>query len=105
MRVDTPEPGPAKTLQHAVRAWLDDHYPYWRTLPQTLPDGLRLEMHPLVERLMWRDREVFTWGPPTVETLQSAFGVPVKVTTDLPDSTWRLAVVTEQVMLGGTITR
>jgi hypothetical protein len=93
-----PAIGPAKLLLAAVYNYLDDRYPYWRVSPQSLPDGLRMEMHPATRMMIMRDDESRHWP---VDDLARVFCVPVKVTTDLPEGYWRLVVVTEDVLVGG----
>jgi hypothetical protein len=90
---------PARTLLHTVREYLDEHAPLWRDFPGSLPRGLRLEMHPSVRSAVLHELGL-EW-PPEPGAAESAFGVPVKVTTDLPEGGWRLVVVTEDVLTGG----
>lgn len=91
---------PAKALLIAVREYLDEHYPHWTFAAGVLPAGLRLEMHPRVRMRIMTDAYAWDWPP---GGWAPVFGVPVKVTTDLPDGTWRLAVITEDVLLGGKL--
>jgi hypothetical protein len=64
------------------------------------PEGLRLEMHPSVRRAMMLCRDL--WGPSgiTGDPIDQ-FQVPAKVTMDVPEGTWRLVIVTEEVLLTG----
>lgn len=91
---------PAKALLITVYAYLDEHYPYWRSNPEArLPAGLRMEMHPYARYVINRDEEARYWP----DDLKTVFGLPVKVTPDMPDSTWRLVIVTEDVLGGGKL--
>jgi hypothetical protein len=66
-----------------------------------LPAGVRLEMHPMVYRHLLRDPRN-TFGP-WPEDLGKQLGVPVKITHELPDDSWRLAIVTEDVLTEGRL--
>lgn len=94
--------GPAMSLLNTVYQHLDDRYPGWRAMRQ-LPDGLRLEMHPVVYRKIMTDQETWAWGPQV--DLSEHFQVPVKLTTELSAGTWRLVVVIENVLGSGTLTQ
>lgn len=66
-----------------------------------LPEGLVLEMHPRVMHAVMRN-----WMPgysDLVSGQQTPFlaQIPVKISPDLPDNTWRLAVITAEVINGG----
>jgi hypothetical protein len=91
--------GPAKTLLIAVTEYLDEHY------PDSLPAALRMEMRPSVYYAIMNDADTYSWprepGDSGEEMLTRTFTVPVRIVTDLPDGTWRLVVVTEDVLLGG----
>lgn len=94
---------PARELVEAVRAYLDEHYPLWRTDPaRYLPDGLRVEMHPGIYHLVLRDPDTWNWQPST-SGMNEAFGLPVRITPELASGTWRLVLVTEDVKMGGRI--
>jgi hypothetical protein len=99
--------GPAKMLLIAVTEYLDEHYPHWRVSQQSLPEGLRLEMHPRVHYTLAADAGTYSWprepGDSFEELYRRAFRLPVKITPDLPEGTWRLVVVTEDVKLGGKL--
>lgn len=99
--------GPAKTLLYAVTEYLNEAYPYWQTRRGALPDGLRLEMHPRVHCTLARDEDTYHWprepGDSFEELYRRTFRLPVKITPDLPEGTWRLVVVTEDVKLGGKL--
>lgn len=101
------EANPAKVLLAAVTAHLDEQYPLWRTNPQTVPAGLRMEMHPRAHYMLVRDPETNTWprepGDSFEELYARTFRIPVKITSDLPEGYWRLVVVTEDVLLGGRL--
>jgi hypothetical protein len=64
-----------------------------------LPAGLRLEMHPTVNRRLMTDEKYYTW-PGEMSTREQLL---VKVTTDVPPGTWRLVIVVEDVLLGGRL--
>lgn len=94
------EPQPvntAKALEAAVAQYLNDNYGP-REL-RRLPTGLRLEMHPLVLRHIIREPGML----PMPEDLAKVFGMPVKVTHELAEGRWRLAIVTEEELLGGRL--
>lgn len=103
----TPGTGPAKTLLYTVTRYLDEHYMHWQTRWGALPDGLRLEMHPRVHYTLARDEDTFHWprepGDSFEELYARTFGLPVKITSDVAEGTWRLVVVTEDVKLGGKL--
>lgn len=103
----SPGIGPAKTLLIAVTEYLDEAYPHWQTRWGSLPDGLRLEMHPRVHYTLARDSDTHEWprepGDSFEELYRRTFRLPVKITPDLPEGTWRLVVVTEDVKLGGKL--
>lgn len=67
-----------------------------------LPKGLCLEMHPRVRHMIMRnwqpDYRVFVAEP---YKMPLPAEVPVKINPDLPDNTWRLAVITVEVIIGG----
>lgn len=69
----------------------------------TMPEGIRLEMHPSVRHAIvrnWLPRySEFTSG----QELPTPPQIPVHVTTDLPRDAWRLVVVKEDVITGGTV--
>ena len=99
--------GPAKTLLIAVTEYLNENYPHWDIAPSVLPDGLRLEMHPRTHYTLAQDSDTYSWprepGDSFEELYRRTFRLPVKVTSDLPEGTWRLVVVTEDVKLGGKL--
>lgn len=66
-----------------------------------LPEGLVLEMHPRVRYMIQQN-----WAPgysAFASGRESPFPaeIPVRINPDLPDGTWRLAVVTVEVISGG----
>ena len=103
----TTDTGPAKALLVAVTEYLDEHWPYWKVSPQSLPEGLRLEMHPRTHYTLAQDSDTYSWprepGDSFEELYRRTFRLPVKITPDLPEGTWRLVVVTEDVKLGGRL--
>ena len=90
---------PAKTLLIAVREYLDERYRHWTFRVGALPEGLRLELHPAARNRLWRDEYTRHWP----DDWGTVFGVPVKAAPDLPDGTWRLVIITEDVLLGGNL--
>jgi hypothetical protein len=96
--------GTAETLLTAVRDHLTDRFgpPILRP---ALPAGLRMEMHPRVYYAIMNDPDAYSWprepGDAGETMLTRTFIVPVRVTSDMPEGTWRLVVVTEDVLLGG----
>ncbi len=87
----------ARALMAAVAQYLTDNY--GPVGMRHLPEGLRLELHPLVVRHIMREPGNLGWP----DDLSRHFEVPVKVTHDLADGHWRLVVVTEQELLGGRL--
>ena len=75
----------------------------WRLDGYDLPEGLCLEMHPHVYYMILRN---WTPGYSTFVSgreLPLPAEVPVKISPDLPDGTWRLAVITAEVINGGVM--
>ena len=71
------------------------------------PDGLRMEVHPKTYHALIQDPSL-DWqfspiGRDPGKELAEKFRVPVKVTPDLPDGTWRLVIVTEENLAGGVL--
>lgn len=98
-----PAVSPARALVIAVEQKLADTYgAFWRN---RLPDDLKLYMHPSVRRELWKDAsfmsfEAFRNGG----DIEAVFYVPVHVTIDgLMPGQWKLAIITENVLLGGTL--
>lgn len=78
----------------SVRDYVREHY----QPGDPLPDGLRLEMHPAVIRLLMMDQSL--WEYPVREARpEDWFPVPVRATTDLGGVRWRLVIVTEELLL------
>jgi hypothetical protein len=85
-----------RDLITGVREYVREHY----APGEPCPDGLRVEMHPSVRRLLMTDPDL--WERPGRECeLDDWFPVPAKVTTDVPPGKWRLVIVTEEVLLEG----
>lgn len=85
-----------RDLITGVREYVSGHY----APPRERPEGLRVEMHPSVRRLLMTDPDL--WGGPGWETSADDFlPVPARVTVDLKPGTWRLVIVTEDVLLEG----
>lgn len=79
----------------SVNEYVHEHY-----MPgEPLPDGLRLEMHPLVRRYLDTDPDLNY--PGRSRPRDGWLPVPVKMTTDLAKDQWRLVIVTEEVLLEG----
>jgi hypothetical protein len=79
-----------------VQAYVREH---WNPR-EPRPEGLRVEMHPDVHRLLMRDPDL--WNRPERESaLEDWFPVPAKVTTDVAPGKWRLVIITEEVLLEG----
>lgn len=81
-----------------VREYVREHY-----LPgQPLPEGLRVEMHPDVRRLLMVDPDL--WERPGRECeLDNWLPVPTRVTTDMKPGTWRLVIVIEEVLMDASL--
>jgi hypothetical protein len=95
---------PARALQYAVRGYLNEHYgPLWPQRAGSLPDGLRLELHPAAYQLVLADPWSADWPVTGGGVLEEAVGVPVKVDAALDRGTFRLVIVTEHVLLGGRL--
>ena len=99
--------GPARALLIAVTECMDEQYPGWQYRTSMPPAGLRLEMHPRVYYELVKDPDTDHWprepGDSFEEIYRRVFRLPVKITPDLPEGTWRLVVVTEDVKLGGKL--
>jgi len=70
-----------------------------------LPTGLRLELNPRLRYLLWTDPELndymsmsFVPGGP-----EDQFRVPVKYNPELPSNSWRLVIVTEDLISDGIV--
>lgn len=79
-----------------VQAYVREH---WKPR-EPRPEGLRVEMHPDVRRLLMTDPDL--WERPGRESdLEDWFPVPARATVDMKPGTWRLVIVTEDVLLEG----
>ena len=95
--------GAVRALQAAIYELVHEKYAYGKE-----PAGLRLEIHPTTRYLIFRDPDAlasFTGtDEPELEIMAELFSVPeVKLNPELQPDGWRLAVVTEQVLLGGRL--
>lgn len=93
----------ARSLITGVRKYMREHYPSMPGVPPELPPGLRLEMHPSVRRVLMTDPDLWEPGGGAWDEAPDHFfaPAPVKVTMDIPAGTWRLVIVTEEVLLSG----
>jgi hypothetical protein len=83
-----------KALVRAVEQKLLEEYSWGREKPP----GLTLLMHPHTKRLVFMARDLAMYNQETL------FSVPVKVTTDgLEPGQYKLAIITEVVLLGGKL--
>jgi hypothetical protein len=94
----TAEDAAAWEMVRAINAWVSEHYPYGRQLPPEL----RLELHPLAWHRLLQDTEMWRYSPDP-DDWKKRFRVPAVVTPLLPEGTWRLVTVTEDVHLGGVM--
>lgn len=90
----------AAGLVRAVAQKLTDEYG-WQPELRKLPEGLRLEIHPSVQRALYQDADV--WTSFTDNDLASKFEVPLRINTELSAGGWRLVIITEDVLTGGTV--
>lgn len=88
-----------KELVQAIASKLTEEY--GPPISRRLPEGLRLEVHPSVRGMLYRDPDLW----PHMEDIDPAekFEVPVRLSIDLPPGGWRLVIVTEDVLMGGTV--
>lgn len=97
---------PLRAVLGAVHEALEEKYgpllpgSIQRRVSEVAP-GLRLEMHPKVMHALYTD----PYGPPGWRTdeLAKVFPVPLKITADVPEGTWRLVIITEEVLTGGEL--
>lgn len=85
----------------SVRKYVNENY----SPVSTCPAGLRVEMQPAVQRMLMTDPDLWEhlWERPGRETaLDDFFPVPVRVDYELKQQ-WRLVIVTEKVLLAGTM--
>lgn len=88
-----------KELVQAIASKLTEDY--GPPVSRRLPEGLRLEMHPSVRGMLYRDPDLW----PHMGDIDPAekFEVPVRLSTELPPGGWRLVIITEDVLTGGTV--
>jgi len=100
---------PGEAMVARVYQILTDRYGpsyRWQYEGSRLPEGLRLEIHPLTGNLLMQDPELWerdTWDVYHPPGLAEMFRCPVKVTPDAPAGGWRLVIVTEELIDGGTL--
>jgi hypothetical protein len=95
---------PGKALMYAINDKLTEKYGPLRWRKPV--EGLRLEMHPSTVHLLYRDEGLWgggTFMEPVDTFFPRTFNVPCKVTTDVEKDHWRLVIVTEEVLMGGTL--
>lgn len=100
--VQLPQPEfSTRKLLAEVTQYLGDKYgpPAPGAVTTCLPQGLRLEMHPLVYRQIVMDPDHDIW--PSRAALSERFGVEVKLADEIPEGTWRLVIMTVKVLLDG----
>jgi len=86
-------------IQRYVKIWAGPDYP-GKVWP---PEGLRLEMHPTVRIALLRDKTVSHNLPFGNDPLSDLFQMPVRVNGDLPAGGYRLVIVTEDILLIGSL--
>jgi len=89
-------------LVTSVNEYVSEHYPlrFFPDRHRALPEGLRLERHPSVRRMLMMDPDLLEPGWPQARGDGTGwFPCPVKVATDMPKGQWRLVIVTEEVLL------
>jgi hypothetical protein len=91
------EDAAVRALLAVLDQYVLDHTPYFNAKPQ-LPEGLRLEIHPLVYYMIMRSADQ---GFRMVDEPLKRIPMPVKITPELPRYGWRLVIVTEEVINGG----
>jgi len=101
MRPRNEEPT-VRTLLLAIREKLRELYGHEALKPQ-LPPGLRLEMHPDLFNRVLTDADLTYRSGNFIEPVQEYFGLPVKVVPELPRLGFRLVVITEELLLGGSL--
>lgn len=96
---------PGKEFVMKVYQELVDRYGPSYLWDVKLPAGLRLELHPRLRYMMWTDPELndymimsFIPGGP-----EAQFRVPVKYNPELPSNSWRLVIVTEDLISDGIV--
>lgn len=94
----TPHEQLVRTLITSVNEYLREHYGPFIQGWSRLPEGLRLEMHPGTRQWLLVNADLN--GPGSYYGFDlDQFRVPVRVTTDVPEGSWRLVIVTEEVLL------
>lgn len=94
------EEAAVRALIEVIEQYILDTWPY---LPRDkaiaqLPEGLRLEIHPLVYYMFMRNlMQDFALTANPLKRIP----VPVKITPEMPRYGWRLVIVTEEVINGG----
>jgi len=72
-----------------------------------LPDGLRLELHPVTVHFIWSDMDLWRLDGSQLQNpsqaIEDKFLLPVKVNPDLERLGWRLVIVTEELLDGGRL--
>ncbi|HEY2638930.1 MAG TPA: hypothetical protein VGI66_03475 [Streptosporangiaceae bacterium] len=94
-----------REMELAIDACLTGKYGPRRIRPP-LPEGLRLEMHPSVYNQIVRDptlRDFTSSGRNPQEMLAERWQVPVRIAPELDRDTWRLVIVTEEVLMNGAL--
>lgn len=98
---------PAKALFRHLHDTLYDRYgpPSWAKYPE----GLQLEMHPSVRYAILSDPSMLEspnfMFQDVSEYVSLRLRLPLKYNPDLPKDGWRLVIVTEDVLTGGTLPR
>lgn len=97
----TPHEQLVRDLITLVNEYLRERCPHLPGVPAELPAGLRLEMHQSVRRYLMVNADLWEPGFGLSGDISEWFRVPVKVNPELSKNTWRLVIVTEEVLLDG----